>query len=290
MDKILVTGVAGFLGSNLAKYLLQNERNIVYGIDNFSSSTMSNLYPLLKNERFEFIEHNLHSNIDIEADYVFHLAGNGDLSRYFSDNYNFILNSIEITKNIIEYSKRQGSRLLLTTQYLDYQEYNKNLFKYFDTLKIIENLTLDLIDNNKLNAVIVRLDNVYGENLLKTDERFISRVIVNILNNRDVELNFEQAYYYTYVQDVVLNMDKIIKTFTNDSVIDVINENLYLNSDIAKFIIKYAKSNSKLILNSSIQHTPDYLPAKNKLNLSCDTNILDGILKTVNYFKLMYFS
>ena len=52
MDKILVTGVAGFIGSNLAIKLLENENNIVYGIDNFSSSTMSNLYPLLKNERF----------------------------------------------------------------------------------------------------------------------------------------------------------------------------------------------------------------------------------------------
>ena len=35
MDKILVTGVAGFLGSNLASYLLKNENNIVFGVDNF---------------------------------------------------------------------------------------------------------------------------------------------------------------------------------------------------------------------------------------------------------------
>ena len=54
MDKILITGVAGFIGSNLANKLLEDENNIVYGIDDFSSSTMSNLYPLLKNERFIF--------------------------------------------------------------------------------------------------------------------------------------------------------------------------------------------------------------------------------------------
>ena len=56
MDKILITGVAGFIGSNLALKLLENENNIVYGVDNFSSSNMSNLYPLLKNDRFHFEE------------------------------------------------------------------------------------------------------------------------------------------------------------------------------------------------------------------------------------------
>lgn len=290
MDKILVTGVSGFIGSNLANHLLKDEKNFIYGLDNFSSSTMSNLYPLLKNERFEFIEHDLTNEIALEADYIYHLAGNGDLGHYYNNKYDFILNNIEITKNIVKFSQTQGARLVLLTQYLDYQDHNKKLHKYFDMLKLIENLVLELIENSKINAVFARIDEVYGENLLKSDKRFIPRIIMDILNGKNIELNFEEAFYYTYIQDIVLNLEKLMKTYTDKPIVDLINDNLYLNSDIAKLIITYTKSNSKVILNSAVQYTPKYLPNKNYYDFSCDTTVLDGILKTVNYFRLMYFS
>ena len=130
MDKILVTGVAGFIGSNLAKYLLLNDKNFVYGIDNFSHSTMSSLYPLLKNERFEFIEHDLKTDIPFQVDFIYHFAGNGDLSSYYDDKYNFILNKIEMSKNIISYSQKCGAKLIFPSEYQDKQEKNIELFEY----------------------------------------------------------------------------------------------------------------------------------------------------------------
>ena len=49
MNKILVAGSAGFLGNNLSSILLEDEKNLVYGIDNFSSGDMGLLYKLLRN-------------------------------------------------------------------------------------------------------------------------------------------------------------------------------------------------------------------------------------------------
>ena len=289
MDKILVTGVAGFLGSNLAIHLLNDEKNFIYGLDNFSSSTMSNLYPMLKSDRFEFIEHNLLENIDLEADYVYHLAGNGDLSLYYDNKYDFILNKIEITKNIIKFCQNRGAKLLLTSCNLDYKDYNFELFKYFDTLKLIENIALELIQKNKLNAIIAKLDYVYGENMLKEDILFIVKHMMDVLNNKNIELDFDESHYFTYVKDVVLNFEKLMKTYVENPVVEIFNDNLYLKSDIIKLMIKYSKSNSKLNLNSTIQYNPNFTKTKQP-DFNCTTNVLDGVLNMINYFKLMYFS
>ena len=105
MDRILITGVAGFLGSNLALELLNNVDNYVIGIDNFSNSTMSNLYPLLKNPRFEFLDLNLLEDINITSDIIFHLAGCGDLKNYHKNKYVFITEQIDILKNLIKLTK-----------------------------------------------------------------------------------------------------------------------------------------------------------------------------------------
>ena len=289
MDRILITGVAGFLGSNLAQTLLQDEKNIIYGIDNFSSSSMSNLYPMLKNSRFEFIEHNLKEDISLDVDCIYHLAGNGDFKNYKNDKYNFILDSIETTKNIIEFAQNKGAKLILTTQYHDYQEKNGDMFKYFDYLKLIESLTLELIDKNKLNAVFARLDNTYGQNMIKNDNRFIPKTIVNAIQNIDIELEYDDSYYFTYVQDVVAILIKIMNNYQNESIIDVFNQNLYLKSDIAKLIIAYSKSSSKLILKSNETYTPNY-NNNNPNDFKCETKVIDGIFDTINWFKLMYFS
>ncbi|MBQ8636049.1 NAD-dependent epimerase/dehydratase family protein [bacterium] len=295
MDKILVTGVAGFIGSNLASYLLKNENNIVIGIDNFSSSTMSNLYPLLKNSRFEFLEHDLSKSItSLNTDYVYHLAGCGDLSRYFDNKYEFMLEQIQITKNIINFSIQNGAKLLLTTQNCSYEEQNEKYFKYYDTIRIIQSLVLELIESNKISAVFASLDYVYGENLQKEDSRFISKAIVSASLGQNIVEEYDESFYFTYVGDVVCNLVKLMLNYSTRPIIDICNHNLYLKSDIIKLIINYLKSNSKFETNSISQYNPNYKPEiallDNGIELTCKTPVLEGILKTIQYFKLMYFS
>src|SRR5882757_7085022 len=74
--KILITGVAGFIGSNLAKKLLERG-HIVIGIDNLNYGFLRNVEPIKDNKNFEFIMGDIANPLilkDAKADLVVHLS------------------------------------------------------------------------------------------------------------------------------------------------------------------------------------------------------------------------
>ncbi len=293
MDKILVTGVAGFIGSNLAQKLLENENNTVYGIDNFSSSTMSNLYPLLKSDNFIYEEHDLTNPLKIKVDKVYHFAGNGDLRHYFIDKYDFILNQITITKNIVSLCEANGAKLVLPTSYTDFSHENEELSKLFNYLKLAQDLILERVLENKLDAAFARIDSVYGEYMQFDDLRFLPQTIKSVLKNEEIVIEEDSSHYFTYVKDVVNNLIKLMNNYVSSPIVDVINPNLYLKSDLIKLTINYLKSSSNLkIISQNVNH-PTYKPnlavLDNNLQISCPTPVLEGMIKTIQHFKLMHF-
>ena len=73
MKRILVTGCAGFIGSNLSERLLK-EGNEVIGIDNFYTGLRENVQKLSQYRNFSFIEHDIINKIDIECEQIYNFA------------------------------------------------------------------------------------------------------------------------------------------------------------------------------------------------------------------------
>ena len=67
MNKILITGGAGFLGSHLAERLLK-EGNEVIVADNLFTGSKNNIYHLMNNSNFEFIRHDITLPLVVEVD------------------------------------------------------------------------------------------------------------------------------------------------------------------------------------------------------------------------------
>ena len=87
--KILVTGGAGFIGSNLCEALLENG-NTVRCLDNFATGKRENIEPLLENPNFELIEGDIRNLNDCRnacegVDYVLHQAALGSVPRSIKD-------------------------------------------------------------------------------------------------------------------------------------------------------------------------------------------------------------
>jgi len=105
--KVLVTGCAGFIGSNLVDRLLK-EKYFVYGIDNFRTGKRRFLNESFKNKNFNFVKENLlnknklikifNKNIDI----IFHFAANADVRYGYLRPLNDLNYNIIVTSNVLE--------------------------------------------------------------------------------------------------------------------------------------------------------------------------------------------
>lgn len=85
--QVLITGVAGFIGSHLAEYLISHGASII-GIDNFSLGSEKNIKNILNHSKFTFLNKDITSEYEnilvrlknFKIDEVWHLAANSDIS------------------------------------------------------------------------------------------------------------------------------------------------------------------------------------------------------------------
>src|SRR4051812_35162803 len=81
--RVLITGAAGFIGSNLTERLL-DQGHAVVGVDNMITGSWRNLAPFLDNPRFQFIEHDVIEPIRVEGplDWLMHFASPASPIKY----------------------------------------------------------------------------------------------------------------------------------------------------------------------------------------------------------------
>ncbi len=235
----LVTGVAGFIGSNLAEFLLQHQQ-IVVGLDNFSTGYQHNLDELLKNvgsktsEHFHFIEGDITDvqtcqtackNVDI----ILHQAALGSVPRSIDDP--IISNHSNVTGflNLLSVAKDSGIKRFVyassSAVYGDSEELPKveertgKLLSPYAVTKMTNELYANVFSQTfAMETIGLRYFNVFGR---RQDPNgayaaVIPKWIDALLSNQDVYINGdgETSRDFTYI-DNVIQMNLLAATTDN---------------------------------------------------------------------------
>ena len=175
--KILVTGGAGFIGSNLVDALV-NKKHKVIVIDNLETGQINNLQKAKKKIKFVKADINKlnknHKNLFNKVDCVFHLAGLADIvpsiinpEKYFETNVNGTLKVLELSKknNVKKFIYAASASCYgIPNKYPTNENETIDLqYPYALTKKLGEDLVLKWAQIYKMNNISIRFFNVYGQ-------------------------------------------------------------------------------------------------------------------------------
>lgn len=221
-SKVIVTGGAGFIGSNLCDALVSLGANVVC-LDNFSTGNINNIKHLLGRKEFTLVEGDLRDfdlvlQITCGADYIFHEAAWGSVPRSIEMPQFYEINNVSGTLNVFEAAKINhvkkvvfassssvyGDSVLLPKK--EGQE-GKTLSPYALTKKIDEEYARLYYDLYKLKTIGLRYFNVFGkrQNPNGPYAAVIPLFIKSCLTNEQVYINGDGTYSrdFTYVDNVV---------------------------------------------------------------------------------------
>jgi UDP-glucuronate decarboxylase len=302
--KILITGVAGFLGSHLALSLLEDGHEII-GIDDLSTGSLENI---AQHPKMTFYIEDVRTYSIPNVDVIFNLASPASPVHYQINPVKTFETNIFGTVAVLKAAKASKARViqastseiygdpLVSPQSENYWG-NVNLIGpracYDEGKRASETICFDYIRQFGLDARVARIFNTYGPNMAVGDGRVVSNFIVQSLLNKDLTIYGDglQTRSLCYVSDLISALKKIMEIDINPQVpINIGNPTEITMIELAHLIISLTKSKSSLIFkelpqDDPKQRNPNIQLAKKVLKWEPEINLEDGLIKTVNYFR-----
>ena len=318
---ILVTGGAGFIGSNLCEYLLKLGANVTC-LDNFSTGYEKNIKNFLNNEKFRLIEGDIR-NYDTclkstkKINYVLHQAALGSVPRSINDP--LTTNDVNITgfNNIILASKENKIKRFIyaasSSTYGDLKDLPKvenkigNPLSPYAVTKYVNEIYSSVFSKiYGINTIGLRYFNVFGkkQNLDGPYAAVIPKFIDKLINYEQPIINGDGDYSrdFTHINKVIIMNMLALTTENKKALNQVYNTALGDRTTILELFnlikINLTKFDSKIkgiypifgpTRSGDVPHSQASIEkAETLLNYKPTTRIEEGIKKTVDWFYLKY--
>ena len=296
MSNILVTGVAGFIGSEIAKELLLLSHE-VYGVDDLSNGYKKNIP-----QGVNFIETDLSKpsslkKIPKDIDVVFHLSGQSSGEVSFEDPIQDLKKNTHSTLNLISFIKENSiQKIVYASSMSVYGNVEDSPIKENHPLAPLSCYGVGKLSSEnylrimlpKTNVVVMRMFNVYGpgQDLKNLKQGMVSIYLSQAINTGTIEVkgSLERWRDFIFIDDVVAAWVKALNT-------DLIGNNIFnLGSGkktYVKELIEEIQKNIQLINVSVSDETPgdqkgifsDNSNIKRSLGIKSFTSLEDGIKK-----------
>lgn len=308
---ILVTGGAGFIGTNLCRYLLNQDQHVIC-LDNLYSGRETNITDLKSNPNFEFIHHDITQPINLTGlNQIYNLACPASPPAYQKNPIQTWKSSVFGIYNILELSRKNGNIPILHTStsevYGDPLEnpqketYRGNVNPigirscYDEGKRAAESILFDYQRLYQTPIRVVRIFNTYGPYMDPLDGRVVSNFIIQALQNENITIygDGSQTRSFQYVDDLIFGIDKMMNN-NQDFLgpVNIGNPDEFTINEFAQIIKKLIpQSTSKIILERDFpqddpkQRCPDITLAKKMLGWEPKISLETGIIKTTEYFK-----
>ena len=316
MNKIIVTGGLGFIGSNLIDLLISKNYYVI-NIDKISySSNFYNTKEFENSKKYRFIKCDIRDKklkkiiFKYKPIGIFNLAAETHVDRSIDNPENFIQSNILGVFNLLEYfkeySKKHSSKLIhistdevygdiLTGRSSENFAYQPSS-PYAASKAASDHLISSYVRTYKIPAIVTNCSNNYGPK--QHPEKLIPKLIYNILNNKPLPIygKGKNSREWIYVKD---HCEALLKVFKKGKIGEFYNigSNKNLNNvQVSKELIRISEKKIKIGMKVKIQFVKDRpghdtryalnsTKIKSKLGWKARTNFRQGIKLTFDWYR-----
>jgi dTDP-glucose 4,6-dehydratase len=307
MERVLITGAAGFLGSHLCDRFLKEGFEVI-AMDNLITGDLKNIEHLFPNEHFTFYNHDVSNFIHIpgKLDYIVHFASPASPIDYLKIPIQTLKVGSLGTHNCLGLAREKNARIIVASTSEVYGDplVHPQIESYWghvnpvgprgvydEAKRFQEAITMAYHTYHGVETRIVRIFNTYGPRMRLNDGRVLPAFIGQAIRGEDLTVfgDGSQTRSFCYVDDLVEGIYRLLMSDYAQPV-NVGNPDEITILDFAKEIIKLTGTDQKIVYNplptdDPKQRRPDITLAQSLLGWEPKVHRSEGLKITYDYFK-----
>lgn len=307
--RVLITGVAGFLGSHLAERFLEEGHHVV-GMDNLLTGNVRNIAHLAGRDDFLFIKHDVthYIYIDGEIDAVLHFASPASPIDYLQ----YPIQTLKVgalgTHNALGVALSKKAKFLLASTSEVYgdplvhpqtESYVGNVDTigprgvYDEAKRFAEALTMAYHRTHDVDTRIVRIFNTYGPRMRLDDGRVVPNFIGQALRGEPLTVYGDgmQTRSFCYVSDLIEGIYRLLHTDFHDPV-NIGNPTEMSIAEFARIVNELTGNEAGIVYQAESRikgdpqkRQPDITRARQILGWEPKVSLQEGLQATIRYFR-----
>lgn len=303
--RILITGGAGFVGSNLVDVLMMRGEYVIV-IDNFFTGRKSNVEHWIGHPNFELQTHDVVEPFMAEVDQIYHLACPASPPHYQYNPIKTIKTSTQGTLNMLGLAKRVKARLLFTSTSEIYGDpevhpQNEDYWGHVNVMgprscydegkRVAETMCYSYAKEAAVEVRIARIFNTFGPRMHPHDGRVVSNFIIQALQGDPLTVygGGTQTRSFQFVSDLVHGLIKLMNS--NCSLpVNLGNPQETTILEFAEYIQKKINPNAEIVhktlgKDDPQRRKPDISRAKAMIGWEPQYKTAEGLDIAIEYFK-----
>jgi nucleoside-diphosphate-sugar epimerase len=309
---ILITGAAGFIGTNLCKTLLEQGKKVV-GVDNFLTGSKKNIAFLHSFPSFSFIEMDITDPLSAKKllshpiKEIYDLACPTGVDNLIQMPLEMLFASTIGVKNMLDLAEKKQARFLFASSSEVYgdpkitpqtEEYEGNVnplnprAAYEEGKRCAESIVAAYCRTRRVDAKIARIFNTYGPFFSEKDTRVIPQFLSQMKNGREPEIfgDGEQKRSFLYIDDLIQGFFLIMNKGEIGQAYNIGSEEAISINDLARMLIQAASKHCSIkhLAQDSLDLHNIRLPSikkMEKLGWKKTVSLKEGLNKTMRFIN-----